>query len=1083
MSRTFVFRLIALLIPVTGFGQVISSNGTGGGAWNNASTWSGGVIPDATNSTTIRVLSGDVVNVPNGYSVTIDQALTQTNSTLRIDDGGTIILRNAAGNDLVINANSLFIIDGIFEVEQGAVASESVAGNLTASTTSVLDGGIYRHNYTTSAGPIIGADWQPGSTVEIIGYTTNASRPGNITQPFHHFVWNCPNQTKEIDLQGNLTTVNGNLSVLNTGGNVKGRLRFFYSSNNNTLNVGGSILISGLSGVWFSGTSTGNIVNVAQNVIINSPVEQALSTSGDVTINCSGNFEVQDPAGNVKFGQQGAGNATLNLDGNLNITGAITTSGSSGGAGFINFSGPAVTIQTLTGTGSVGKINFLVDTGSSLDLGSNTIRGSGSLTLNAGGELRVGSTHVNGAIQANTLNGNILVPTSNRFYNPQSIIRYNGNTLQRMATGHPAVITAIDNDVRLINNLTVSGVILYSDEFDGAARDLTVTGNWDVEDGDFIQGDGRVIFGGTTVITINGTGTIAFAGVIVNAAASLTFPSGEVSLRRGINANAGSVLDANNGTILIGGNTASVNINIGGQSLHNVTVNKTTGTVDFLSSIGLTGVLNLMSSTTINTNNNLTLLSTNDSPAADGSIAALPAANLIQGNVTVQRYMSVEGTINRYISMPVSGATVATLQDDFSITGAFTGTSHPCTGCNNNGASLRWYNETVRGGPNNGYTQFPVAVNTEPLIPGRGYLAYMWDGTAQVTWDVTGPINEGDFNLNVSHTVSNPPRANADGWNLVGNPYPSAIVWDDDDSPGWTMTNVAPTVSVVNNSGGTDVFESYNSEDGSGTLIDGIIPLGQSFWVYAQVPGASSLIVHEQAKSTIGTGVFYRQRNTSPQQLQITLTGDHTKISTFLKFNEQATEEFDYLFDAYSLPLPASNISLADKAGNQLLMHTLKEFPGEMIPLVVETGKAGSYAVSFARSTGFSMDKLYLIDMEKGSSTLISPSVTYSFTTDSDALIFSSRFYISDSPVGEVREQRLADVLSVYPNPVASTLTIRLDWEGAAEFVMYNSLGQVVKSGMVNGTEIVNMESMQSGVYIVKVLSEGNAVVKKIIRQ
>jgi hypothetical protein len=92
-----------------------------------------------------------------------------------------------------------------------------------------------------------------------------------------------------------------------------------------------------------------------------------------------------------------------------------------------------------------------------------------------------------------------------------------------------------------------------------------------------------------------------------------------------------------------------------------------------------------------NNNAAFTLLSQADNPTQDAAIAALPSGAVVSGDVTVQRFMTLEGTnssLYRYISSPVQNGTVADIQNELPITGTFTGTSGPYQ-------SMFYYDETV----------------------------------------------------------------------------------------------------------------------------------------------------------------------------------------------------------------------------------------------------------------------------------------------------------------------------------------------------------------------------------------------------
>src|SRR5690606_3335354 len=116
---------------------------------------------------------------------------------------------------------------------------------------------------------------------------------------------------------------------------------------------------------------------------------------------------------------------------------------------------------------------------------------------------------------------------------------------------------------------------------------------------------------------------------------------------------------------------------------------------------------------------------------------------------------SPEGRLYRYISTPVAGATVADWQDNFAITGNFAGASTTAASGEDSlcgfkiiptTPSLFFYENS-----NATYVAYPSASNTEPLVPGRGYAAFIRQCNFQTKIDVTGPINRDSIPLPVNH--------------------------------------------------------------------------------------------------------------------------------------------------------------------------------------------------------------------------------------------------------------------------------------------------------------------------------------------
>jgi hypothetical protein len=167
------------------------------------------------------------------------------------------------------------------------------------------------------------------------------------------------------------------------------------------------------------------------------------------------------------------------------------------------------------------------------------------------------------------------------------------------------------------------------------------------------------------------------------------------------------------------------------------------------------------------------------------------------GSVKAERYISKSRW--HYVSSPVSNAVSAVFLDLY----------------------LKWFNET------DSTWNYIVPVDV-PLPPGQGYACWSQPITGDRTVSYSGILNTGTVEPALSATDRNGGGIGEwEGWNLLGNPYPSAIDWDL--VPPENMINIDPTVYVWNGS----QYLCYPYESGIGHLTDGIIPAQQAFFIKA----------------------------------------------------------------------------------------------------------------------------------------------------------------------------------------------------------------------------------------------------------
>lgn len=177
------------------------------------------------------------------------------------------------------------------------------------------------------------------------------------------------------------------------------------------------------------------------------------------------------------------------------------------------------------------------------------------------------------------------------------------------------------------------------------------------------------------------------------------------------------------------------------------------------------------------------------------------------------------------------------------------------------------------------------------------------------------------------------------GWNLLGNPYTSAIDWD--------LTTHSAIDGSVYVWDGTQ-YLSWNGTTGS--LTGGIIPAENSFFAKTMVNGAT-LSIPLAARVHSNTG-FYKSAVTN--LLELTVEGDTYSDKTFVHFNDQATPGFDNQFDAYKLfgnddtPQLYSIIQ-----GNILSINELPIAGNEVVKLGFKNNSDGIYTISALGTDNF----------------------------------------------------------------------------------------------------------------------------------
>ena len=483
--RTSGFTDAAATITVNNDGTWL---GTADNDWFNGANWCGGNIPTAatdvviasvTNQPTINA-SGAVCNnitINSGNTLTLTGSNTLTvsgnwvnNGTFTANAGTTVdfdgstqtvtgatTFRNLTANSSTsLSLNSTTAVAGVLSVpatrtlivnnitltiNAGATGSidgtvRNTGGNGTVTATGTLTfnaGGTYDHN--RNGGGIPTATWAATSNCNITGITNTVPTVSTFAPAggFGNLTWNSTSQTSDLSLIGNLTDVNGNLTISNTG---SGSVRLSNSGVTSSINISGNLSQS--QGEFYIGGTGG---------------------TNTWTVNVDGNLSI---TGGTFFDLAGGGGATtINVKGNFTMSGG-TLRESSNATCTINFTGNTTQLFSKTAGTISNTIAFSIANGATVDFGTSVLNGSGgTFTANSGSTLITANT---AGISTSVNTGTIQVGGT-KTYSATANYIFNGSSPQSTGNGLTGANNlTIDNSagVTLTSNATVTGVLDFA---------------------------------------------------------------------------------------------------------------------------------------------------------------------------------------------------------------------------------------------------------------------------------------------------------------------------------------------------------------------------------------------------------------------------------------------------------------------------------------------------------------------------------------------------------------------------------------------------------------------------------------------
>lgn len=437
----------------------------------------------------------------------------------------------------------------------------------------------------------------------------------------------------------------------------------------------------------------------------------------------------------------------------------------------------------------------------------------------------------------------------------------------------------------------------------------------------------------------------------------------------------------------------------------------------------------------------------------------------IEGTLTAQRYVPAApafaaAPFNHLIASPLRTDTIVDtglsgFADDFSLVANSYGSSPTGT--------FFGFLESAGGAGGNPFSYNCLRAPSQ-IVNMNGYAAKIVGAT---TLDITGTYKH---HVSPIKNLSYTPGSGGNGWNLVGNPYPSAIDWNAPN--GWVKNYITNSIYVWDPS--IEQFTSYNGVVGTNGGTRYIAPF-QAFFVVAN--DYNPMISAMQTSRVTSASNFYKTDEVAELiRLKVTSATGH-QDETVVYFDINASQDLDG-FDSYKIksmsglaPMLASKLYENNVSINALPGYTTES----VIPLTF-VAPSGNYSITASELLGFGGgNPVYLEDALTGTIQEITETSSYDFTaTGDDENRFSIKF---DAPMITGIET-VANAVKFYE----SSGQIIIETEGLsgnnATFSMYNSAGQsIIPNQLIqlNGARSsVNSPEVAAGIYIVK-LQNGNA--------
>ena len=344
-------------------------------------------------------------------------------------------------------------------------------------------------------------------------------------------------------------------------------------------------------------------------------------------------------------------------------------------------------------------------------------------------------------------------------------------------------------------------------------------------------------------------------------------------------------------------------------------------------------------------------------------------------------------------------------------------------------------------------------------------------GTSTRTFTFQGVFTSSDVNRNdLSYTSGL--QVNNRGFNLLGNPYPSAIQWEQGN---WQKTGLDYSVYVWNG-------YKYLSWNGSfGALKAGIIPAMKGFFIKANTGGASITIPAGSRLHSSQPFIKESAELTDMISLNIENVADSVHFDeTFVQILDASTTGYDGNVDAWKLFGNPVYPQIYTKASDQSLLSINTQPAFTAVPVEYTTGAAGSYRIIFGNIESFNPNQPLFFE-DKSTSTVINVRNSKEYVFVSDGTTVSGRFVLYFQEVG-INDQNNNNGFLVWNNGKTFHISSKTGRSSVDQVQIYNLVGQNVASfGFMDLPATLIQENLINGVYIIRIKAGDEYSTQKLV--
>lgn len=373
---------------------------------------------------------------------------------------------------------------------------------------------------------------------------------------------------------------------------------------------------------------------------------------------------------------------------------------------------------------------------------------------------------------------------------------------------------------------------------------------------------------------------------------------------------------------------------------------------------------------------------------------------------------------------------------------------------------------------------------TQSMPRGKGYSFWVDVSKSDVITQIHGNLGSDSFVLNNSSSPALQWTDALHGYNLISNPFSSAINWA---PPNWTFNNMEESIWVWDPSSGN--FKTKNSA-GVGDLPNGIIPSSQAFFIRT-LSSAAEFTIPASAKMHDDQNLYKATQNIIDDLEYITLEiheqglEDHTD-EIWVGFHNNASEDFDNGLDISKLKGDETSPQLYLQEGRLLLtadiLPLLNSEP-RIVSILFEPPHHSNYQLILNEIEGLVGTQIILEDLFTGQLQDLQDDQLYKFGANMSDI--KHRFNLHFNPLATINNDYSDNSVLIYSNKneIYFSFSESLSNENK-EIKIFNIQGQLIYSERISNCQFHRITApVATQTLIVKVDFPNYSVTKKLFIQ